>query len=110
MAKAVDRLPCWDDGLVAMYGRFTQRHTWHEIHEPHGLTGPARSLQAHYNIAPTDTVEVVRPAHDGSTESMPAAPIDRGRFRAAGRRQPRSDAAIARRRDRPVDAGDRELN
>jgi putative SOS response-associated peptidase YedK len=30
--------------------------------------GPARNLQAHYNIAPTDPVEVVRPAANGATE------------------------------------------
>ena len=30
--------------------------------------GPARNLQAHYNIAPTDPVEVVRPANSGATE------------------------------------------
>ena len=31
-----------------MCGRFTQRRTWHEIHELHGLTGPARNLQAQF--------------------------------------------------------------
>jgi putative SOS response-associated peptidase YedK len=30
--------------------------------------GPARNLPAHYNIAPTDPVEVVRPAANGATE------------------------------------------
>jgi putative SOS response-associated peptidase YedK len=52
-----------------MCGRFTQRYTWHEIHDLYGLTGAARNLQAHYNIAPTDTVDVVRPAN-GATELM----------------------------------------
>jgi putative SOS response-associated peptidase YedK len=33
----------------------------------HGLRGAARNLQAHYNIAPTDTVDVVRPVN-GATE------------------------------------------
>jgi len=32
-------------------------------------------LQAHYNIAPTDTVEVARPAENGATE---LAPMRRG--------------------------------
>ena len=40
-----------------MCGRFTQRYTWREIHDLYGLTGAARNLQAHYNIAPTDTVD-----------------------------------------------------
>ena len=53
-----------------MCGRFTQRYTWREIHDLYGLTGAARNLQAHYNIAPTDTVEVVRAA-DGGTELVP---------------------------------------
>ena len=37
--------------------------------------GAARNLQAHYNIAPTDTVEVARPAGNGATE---LAPMRRG--------------------------------
>jgi putative SOS response-associated peptidase YedK len=45
-----------------MCGRFTQRYTWHEIRDLYDLTGTARNLQAHYNIAPTDTVDVVRSA------------------------------------------------
>jgi putative SOS response-associated peptidase YedK len=53
-----------------MCGRFTQRYTWHEIHDLYRLTGAARNLlQAQYNIAPTDTVDVVRPAN-GATELM----------------------------------------
>jgi SOS response associated peptidase (SRAP) len=52
----------------AMCGRFAQRHTWREIHDLYGLTGAARNLQAHYNIAPTDTVDVVRSAAAGTTE------------------------------------------
>ena len=39
----------------------TQYHTWREVHDLYGLTGAGRNLQAHYNIAPTDTVDVVRP-------------------------------------------------
>jgi putative SOS response-associated peptidase YedK len=49
-----------------MCGRFTQRYTWREIYPLYGLTGPARNLQAHYNIAPTDPVNVVRSAADGA--------------------------------------------
>jgi putative SOS response-associated peptidase YedK len=51
----------------AMCGRFTQRYTWREIHNLN-LTGAARNLQAHYNIAPTDTIEVVRPDASGAAE------------------------------------------
>src|ERR1700680_3036106 len=55
----------------AMCGRFTQRYTWREIHDLYGLMGAARNLQAHYNIAPTDTVDVVKPAGGGATELVP---------------------------------------
>jgi putative SOS response-associated peptidase YedK len=51
-----------------MCGRLTQRHTWREIHELYGLTGASRNLQAHYNIAPTDALDVVKPVLDGTTE------------------------------------------
>jgi putative SOS response-associated peptidase YedK len=54
-----------------MCGRFTQKFTWHEIRGLYELTGAARNLQTHYNIAPTDTVEVVRPAEGGATELVP---------------------------------------
>src|ERR1700730_3801100 len=54
-----------------MCGRFTQRYTWREIHDLDGLTGPARNLQAHYNIAPTDTADVVKFANGGTTELVP---------------------------------------
>jgi len=53
-----------------MCGRFTQRYTWREIADLYGLTGAARNLQAHYNIAPTDTVEVVKLAN-GANELVP---------------------------------------
>jgi putative SOS response-associated peptidase YedK len=49
-----------------MCGRFTQRYTWCEIHDLYDLTGAARNLQAHYNIAPMDTVEVAWPADIGT--------------------------------------------
>jgi putative SOS response-associated peptidase YedK len=54
-----------------MYGRFTQRYTWREIQELYDFTGAARNLQAHYNIAPTDTVEVLRPAADSTNALLP---------------------------------------
>jgi len=53
-----------------MCGRFTQRYTWREIADLYGLTGTARNLQAHYNIAPTDTVNVVKSANR-ATELVP---------------------------------------
>ena len=38
-----------------MCGRFVQRYTWDEVQDLYELPdGPARNLQAHYNIAPTD--------------------------------------------------------
>jgi putative SOS response-associated peptidase YedK len=43
-----------------MRGRFTQRYTWEEVHAFLSVFGPPRNLQPHYNIAPTDTVDVVR--------------------------------------------------
>jgi putative SOS response-associated peptidase YedK len=54
-----------------MCGSFTQRYMWREIHDLYGLTGAARNLQVHYNIAPTDTVDVVKFADGGTTELVP---------------------------------------
>ena len=54
-----------------MCGRFTQRYTWREVRDLYDLTGAARNLQAHYNIAPTDTVEAVRPVDGGANELVP---------------------------------------
>lgn len=42
-----------------MCGRFTQHYDWHEVEALYGLHGAARNLQPHYNIAPTDAVDVV---------------------------------------------------
>ena len=42
-----------------MCGRFTQAYTWQEVHEFYQLTGPARNLQPNYNVAPTQTVNVL---------------------------------------------------
>jgi putative SOS response-associated peptidase YedK len=54
-----------------MCGRFVQRYGWHEVQELYELPeGPARNLQAHYNIAPTDPVEVVRLDSDNATEMV----------------------------------------
>jgi putative SOS response-associated peptidase YedK len=52
-----------------MCGRFTQRYTWDDIQDLYGLMGAARNLQAHYNIAPTDTI--VKPAADGANGLVP---------------------------------------
>jgi putative SOS response-associated peptidase YedK len=57
--------------LIAMCGRFTQKYTWHEIRDLYELVGDARNLQAHYNIALTDTVEVVRLGESGAAELSP---------------------------------------
>jgi putative SOS response-associated peptidase YedK len=49
-----------------MCGRFTQHYTWAEVHAFLSVFGPARNLQPRYNIAPTDTVDVIRLGkHDG---------------------------------------------
>jgi putative SOS response-associated peptidase YedK len=49
-----------------MCGRFAQRYAWSEIQDLYDLTGAARNLQPHYNIAPTDPVDIVRPAANGT--------------------------------------------
>jgi putative SOS response-associated peptidase YedK len=54
-----------------MCGRFTQRYTWDDIQDLYGLMGAPRNLQAHYNIAPTDTIDVVNPAGDGANRLVP---------------------------------------
>jgi putative SOS response-associated peptidase YedK len=51
-----------------MCGRFTQKFSWHEVRDLYELVGAAHNLQTHYNIAPTDKVEVVRLAAEGTTE------------------------------------------
>jgi putative SOS response-associated peptidase YedK len=58
-----------------MCGRFTARYTWREVHDLYDLTGAARNLQAHYNIAPTDTVEVVRAGDRGNELVLGAASL-----------------------------------
>jgi putative SOS response-associated peptidase YedK len=52
-----------------MCGRFVQRYTWDDIQDSYELPdGPNRNLPVYYNIAPTDPVEVVRPATNGTNE------------------------------------------
>jgi len=55
------------DRLDAMCGRFTQRYAWSEIQDLYDLTGAARNLQPHYNIAP-DPIRVVRSTDGGVSE------------------------------------------
>ena len=42
-----------------MCGRFTQIYTWQEVHDFYNLTGTPRNLQPNYNVAPTQTVNVL---------------------------------------------------
>jgi putative SOS response-associated peptidase YedK len=52
-----------------MCGRFVQRYTWDDIQDLYELPdSPARNLQAHYNVAPTDAVNVVRTTAEGARE------------------------------------------
>jgi putative SOS response-associated peptidase YedK len=48
-----------------MCGRFTQHYTWDEVHAFLSVFGTPKNLQPHYNIAPTDTVDVVRLGKQG---------------------------------------------
>lgn len=54
-----------------MCGRFTQNYTWEEVHAFLSVFGPPRSLQPHYNIAPTNTVDVIRLDKEGKRELVP---------------------------------------
>jgi putative SOS response-associated peptidase YedK len=54
---------------IGMCGRFVQRYTWDDIQDLYDLQdGAAPNLQAHYNVAPTDSVSVVRSSTGGTTE------------------------------------------
>jgi putative SOS response-associated peptidase YedK len=53
-----------------MCGRFTQAYTWSEVHALLDVIGPARNLRPRYNIAPTESIEVVRQG-DGGRELLP---------------------------------------
>jgi len=48
-----------------MCGRFTQHYTWEEVHAFLSVFGPPRNLRPRYNIAPTTTIDVVRPGTEG---------------------------------------------
>ena len=54
-----------------MCGRFTQHYTWQEVHAFLSVFGPARNLQPHYNIAPTDSIAVIRLDKQGQRELVP---------------------------------------
>jgi putative SOS response-associated peptidase YedK len=54
-----------------MCGRFTQNYSWEEVHAFLSVFGPPRNLQPHYNIAPTDTVDVIRLDKHGGREFVP---------------------------------------
>jgi putative SOS response-associated peptidase YedK len=54
-----------------MCGRFTQHYTWQEVHAFLSVLGAPRNLQPHYNIAPTDTVDVIRLNASGQRELVP---------------------------------------
>jgi putative SOS response-associated peptidase YedK len=43
-----------------MCGRFSQHYTWEEVHAFLSVFGPPQNLQPHYNVAPTDIVDVIR--------------------------------------------------
>jgi len=51
-----------------MCGRFTQYYTWSEVHAFLSLLGAPQNLRPHYNIAPTDKVDVVRLDREGRRE------------------------------------------
>lgn len=52
-----------------MCGRFTYRFTWKQLHRLMELTTWSdQDLQPRYNVAPTQTAPVVRPAADGGRE------------------------------------------
>jgi len=53
-----------------MCGRFSQRHSWSDVHAFLSLLGPAQNLAARYNVAPTQEVGVVRAASGGRRLSM----------------------------------------
>ena len=53
-----------------MCGRFTQRLSWRELHELMSLIGPAQNLRPRYNVAPSQTIAVVRSGPDGRYLSM----------------------------------------
>lgn len=53
-----------------MCGRFSQGHSWSDVHAFLSLLGPAQNLAARYNVAPTQEVGVVRAADGGRRLAM----------------------------------------
>ena len=53
-----------------MCGRYTQRHSWSELHALMTLTGAPRNLRPRYNIAPSQEVAAVRTCDGGRSLSM----------------------------------------
>lgn len=54
-----------------MCGRFTNRHSWRELHDLYKLTDalyPQSNFEPRYNIAPTQNSFVVRLDKDGNRE------------------------------------------
>lgn len=51
-----------------MCGRFTNRYSWRELHDLYRLTDARPNFPPRYNIAPTDSVPVVRRREDGQRE------------------------------------------
>lgn len=51
-----------------MCGRFTNKHSWRELHDLYRLTDARPNFPPRYNIAPTDVVPVVRRRDDGQRE------------------------------------------
>ena len=49
-----------------MCGRFTQHLSWEELQRLADLIGQPRNLRPRYNVAPTTTIEVIRPAPAGN--------------------------------------------
>ena len=51
-----------------MCGRFTQNYTWEEVYAFLAVFGAPRNLRPHYNVAPTDKVDVIRRDREGRRE------------------------------------------
>jgi putative SOS response-associated peptidase YedK len=49
-----------------MCGRFTQHLSWEELQRLADLIGQPRNLRPRYNVAPTTTIEVIRPSSAGN--------------------------------------------
>ena len=56
-----------------MCGRFSQFHSWQEVHAYLNIFGAARNLPARYNIAPSQGILAVRAAADGGDGAREAA-------------------------------------